>query len=237
MTTALVMGSKEVDLYYRALLQSKGGGRRGQNQELATQLGYSPAYIGQLLDGQKPFTRGVLERMREAFHLTNSQMEEEGRRLIEGIEDAPVKPEPDGCLRSGNYALVKKVSAKLAGGDGSFEVEDDFEGFYAFRESWLRKRGSIPDMVLMDVTGDSMYPTLPDGTMVLIDKSQNNIIPGRIYAVGIDEYARCKRLDVGPGKLILISDNKDVYPREEVPVGEQSNIRILGRVIWSGREH
>lgn len=237
MTTALLMSTADTDLYFRALLKSRAHQGGLNKQKLAELLDYTPAYIGLLLEGRRPFTRGVLAKMQQVFRLSISQMEEEGRRLIEGIEDAPVEVQPDGCFRTGGYALVKKVSAKLSGGDGSFEVEDDFEGFYAFRESWLRRRGSVPDMVLMDVTGDSMHPTLPDGTMVLIDKSQNMIIPGKIYAVGIDEFARCKRLDVGPGKLILISDNKDVYQREEVPIGEQSNIRILGRVIWSAREH
>lgn len=134
------------------------------------------------------------------------------------------------------FSYVPKVRARLSAGGGSLVVDEAIDSYYAFRHAWLRRKGQISQMRLMRVSGDSMEPILRDEDVVLIDLSQTEIYTGKIYAVGIDEEIVVKRLDKKPGKLVLVSDNRQFYPPLEVELDESSNVRVLGRVIWMGRE-
>lgn len=134
------------------------------------------------------------------------------------------------------FDKIPKVNARLCAGDGSFEVGSDIQGFYAFRKDWLSRKGSAGNMVLMDIFGNSMAPELKDGDTVLVDESQKAIIAGALYAVGIEDTVMVKRLEKHPNKLVLQSDNKDYTPiflREE----EMDMARIIGKVVWVGREY
>jgi phage repressor protein C with HTH and peptisase S24 domain len=134
------------------------------------------------------------------------------------------------------FSYVPKVRARLSAGGGSLVVDEAIDSYYAFRHAWLRRKGQISQMRLMRVSGDSMEPTLRDEDVVLIDLSQTEIYTGKIYAVGIDEEIVVKRLDKKPGKFVLVSDNRQLYPPFEVALDESSNVRVLGRVIWMARE-
>jgi len=136
------------------------------------------------------------------------------------------------------YTLVPKVQARLAAGTGSLETEGQIVGYYAFKTDFLLRKGRAKKMVLMDVAGDSMEPVLMDSDTVLIDESQDQIISGGLFAVGIEHEVFVKYLDRVPGKLVLRSKNP-TYPPIEVDMNGDlaSSVRIIGRVVWSCREY
>jgi len=133
--------------------------------------------------------------------------------------------------------MVPKVQARLSAGGGSLEANGDPVGSYAFRTDWLARKGRGSSMVLMDVVGDSMAPAIEDGDMVLIDQSQTGVVPGAIYAVGVEGGVYVKRVDLLPGVLVLNSINPS-YSAIEVPLrGDLADtVRVIGRVIWWCRE-
>ena len=135
-----------------------------------------------------------------------------------------------------DFVMVSKVRARLSAENGGFETEDPV-GKVAFRNSWIDSIGQVDRMVLMDVAGNSMFPVLNDGDTVLIDQGQTEIIAGKIYAVGIDDEVVVRVLDKAPGKLILRSLNRD-YPPLDIDMygGPESQVRIVGRVVWWCRE-
>ena len=134
--------------------------------------------------------------------------------------------------------MVPMVEAKLSAGFGSFETDTNAERKYAFRYDFLKRKGNMSRMVLMRVAGDSMHPTIEDGDVVLIDQSQNQPIPGKIYAVGVEDMVYLKVIDAMPGKLVLKSVNSD-YEVLEVDTREdmESQVRIIGRAVWICREY
>jgi phage repressor protein C with HTH and peptisase S24 domain len=143
-------------------------------------------------------------------------------------------------LRSGAewahpFKNVPKVKARLSAGGGSFEVGAEIQGYYAFQTEWLRTKGNPERMVLMDIFGNSMEPELKDGDSVLIDESQKAILAGAFYAVGVDDTIMVKRVEKHPNKLVLLSENRDYAP---IFLGrnECQNVRVIGKVIWVGRE-
>ncbi len=129
---------------------------------------------------------------------------------------------------------ITKVKARLCAGDGSFETDEGTNNRYLFQSEWLKRKGQPDKMVLMEVFGNSMEPELKSGDTVLVDSSQNSIIPGLVYAVGIDDTIMIKRIEKHPGKILLRSDNKEYEPI--VVEGEGINsMRIIGRIIWTCR--
>jgi phage repressor protein C with HTH and peptisase S24 domain len=133
------------------------------------------------------------------------------------------------------FQNIPKVRARLSAGGGSFEVGSEIEGYYAFRKDWLTAKGSMKNMVLMDIFGNSMEPELKDGDTILIDESQKDILAGAVYAVGVDDTIMVKRLEKHPNKLVLLSDNKDYAPIY-LQSSEIDSVRIIGKVIWICRE-
>ena len=136
------------------------------------------------------------------------------------------------------YTLVPKVKARLAAGTGSLETDGEIVGYYAFKTDFLRRKGLPKRMVLMDILGDSMEPVLQESDTVLIDESQNEILSGGLFAVGVENEVFVKYLDRVPGKLILRSKNTQYAPIEVDMNGHLSeSVRIIGRVVWSCREY
>lgn len=134
--------------------------------------------------------------------------------------------------------MIPLVEARLSAGVGSLEVGSSVERSYAFRSDFLLRKGNPGKMVLMRVSGDSMQPEIMNNDIVLIDQGKTDILPGRIFAVGFDDAIYLKRIDKLPGKVILKSANPE-YPPIEMDVRDQlgESFRVIGQVLWSGREY
>lgn len=139
--------------------------------------------------------------------------------------------------RDNDIVMVPMVEARLSAGSGSFETSATTGRDYAFRRDFIQRKGNPNDMVLMRVSGDSMEPEVCDKDVVLIDQSKKDILPGSMFAVGFEECIYLKRIDSLPGKVILKSANP-AYPPVELDVrGDLSEqFRVIGRVLWVGRE-
>ncbi len=134
-----------------------------------------------------------------------------------------------------DYKCVPHVKARLCAGDGSFEVGENIRDDWMFSTDWLKSKGIRSGGVLIDVYGNSMEPELKDGDTVMIDTSRKEILAGSIYAIGIDDTIMVKRIEKHPGKLVLISDNKDYEPLY-LNQNDMKSVRIIGKVVWISRE-
>jgi phage repressor protein C with HTH and peptisase S24 domain len=71
--------------------------------------------------------------------------------------------------------------------------------------------------------------------MVLIDQGQTAVVAHGVYAVGLEDTVLVKRVEKRPGQLVLLSDNRDYAPI--VLAGDELDaLRVIGRVLWVGRE-
>jgi phage repressor protein C with HTH and peptisase S24 domain len=140
-----------------------------------------------------------------------------------------------GDAASGAFVGVPKVRARLSAGGGSFETAGEVEAVFPFRRDWLRRKGNPSAMVLMDVVGNSMEPEIRHGDLALIDQAQTAIVAHGVYAVGVEDTVLVKRVEKRPGALVLISDNRDYAPIV-LRGDELEALRVIGRVLWLGRE-
>jgi phage repressor protein C with HTH and peptisase S24 domain len=88
----------------------------------------------------------------------------------------------------------------------------------------------------MQVTGDSMAPTLLDGDTVLVDTSRRQPNPPGIFVLDDGIALVAKRLEhiagSEPPEIRVISDNRR-YPEYSRTADE---VHIVGRICWFGRE-
>ncbi len=135
--------------------------------------------------------------------------------------------------QSGDVVEVEEIDLAYGFGgtfaDGHIEVTK-----HRFPRAFIQSITSAPPQMLTIARGrgDSMQPTLQDGDMVIIDRTQREIREqDAIWALTIGDIAMIKRLRVRGQKVTISSDNDRVLPDEAF----HDEVSIVGRVIFVGR--
>ena len=150
---------------------------------------------------------------------------------------APDVPVVRGASDADGSIPLRRINLGFAMGDGTNLDEYIEETTIDFDANLLRVITASPanKIVVADGIGDSMMPTLLDSDMIVIDMHQNQLDKwDRIWAMSLQGAGAVKRL--GPaekGMVEVISDNPGI-PNKTVP---REDIRIVGRIVWSGRRH
>lgn len=134
-----------------------------------------------------------------------------------------------------DVVYIQKLDLSLSMGPGT-HIDDWVEAEpVPFGLDFVRTVTRTPSDRLKLVTGigDSMYPTLNWGDMILIDTTDKQLArQDGVYWIDIYGAAGLKRLrNVGKGRVLVISDNPNV-PDMEV---DAADLRIQGRAIWLAR--
>jgi phage repressor protein C with HTH and peptisase S24 domain len=144
-----------------------------------------------------------------------------------------VRITPEQPIADSEDVPVQKLAFKASAGNGSLML-DDAANYVRFPRAILQHVGVAPQHArLMEAFGESMIPTISDGDLLLIDVSSTQIIEGKIFAFSVGDDAFVKRLRRIGDRVLMISDNRAMFPEAEVP--KESPLRIYGRVKWAGR--
>ena len=106
-------------------------------------------------------------------------------------------------------------------------------------ERWVRERlGAEPSALFaVQVKGDSMEPGIRNGDLIVVDASMQQMDrSGDVYLIWqAGRGLRVKRLERlhGGGPIVIASDNPR-YLGELVMGSFSDQVRVLGRVLWSG---
>ncbi len=133
------------------------------------------------------------------------------------------------------FLQIPWLKATASMGGGSYEGEKDVESHLSFQTSWLMSKGAPSRMVVINASGGSMEPTIPDGSVVLIDESKNSdLVNGKIYFVCYGEHIFLKRLKVGKdGRVVALqSDRGD----PDIPVQPGDYFEVIGQAVWYGKD-
>lgn len=119
--------------------------------------------------------------------------------------------------------------------DGMAIDPSDSDGFWSFPEQVKAGWREMTKTYAMPVTGDSMEPTLTNGSYVFVATSHNYPSPPDLYAVDYGHGLMIKRLELLPeDKIHIISDNER-YTNFEFHASE---VQVYGRVVaifqWRG---
>jgi phage repressor protein C with HTH and peptisase S24 domain len=129
-----------------------------------------------------------------------------------------------------------EVRASAGRGRASLPAETVAAEHFLFSRAWLRSLNITPeDAELLQAEGDSMYPTIQDGDLMLVDRGFGEVVHGKIYALVSNGLVIVKRVNfLAGGGMILLSDN-DRYPSETIRRDEVGDLSFQGRIAWYGR--
>lgn len=124
---------------------------------------------------------------------------------------------------------------QASAGRGAVPISERANNVIAFDRKFLRDQGGNPERCsIIFARGTSMKPTIPDGSILVVDHSQRDVAHGCIYVFNVCDQLLVKRarwrMD---GRLELVSDNVDEgYPVETFGPETVENLRVVGRVVY-----
>lgn len=187
------------------LLDSKGIDQRA----LAEHIGVSDSAVSQWLSGDKYPRIDKIQKIADFFNVPKSMITEEQPSNL-----APVGP------RTVPIPILGSISC----GEPILAAENISEYVYESPE-----RLPAGNLFYLHAKGNSMAPTIQDGSLVLI-REQPEVESGAIAAVLVndDEEATLKRVKRQGNMLILLPDNPGYEP---IIVTPDKPVRIIGRAV------
>lgn len=219
-----------------------------KQEDLAQELGTTQATISRWISGQEP--RGsALERIRslararrlaqdatiEPNDVTNQTGVFRASQMSSPHNSAKGKhaPQPTGDIANFTIHAGMGSGGTLSvtlDDEGEVIVPSDSDGFWSFPDQVKAGWRQMNQTYAMPVTGDSMEPTLNNGSYVFVDTSHKYPSPPDLYAVNYGHGLMVKRVELLPeDKIRIISDN-DRYSDFEF---HQQDVEVYGRVVAS----
>ena len=199
----------------------------------AQELHVSLDYLAGLTDDPTPPEERANEekRKREELESALQQTEEVLNQLRAKVNEAsPFVPATE-ATDDEVYESVQRYEhdVRLAAGLGVAVDHEPIPGEIKFRKSWLQSHGlKAINLMLVDVIGDSMLPTIQNGDSALADESRRHPLRnGRIYALRTTDGPLVKRLRKRRGRWWADSDNDKYKPR----LIRESD-ETIGLVVW-----
>ena len=141
---------------------------------------------------------------------------------------------PDSLAQSTDKLITIKYFKQIStsAGWGAINYDEEYEMITLDEELALVLGGrtKLKNIEALNVLGDSMEPTIKNGSIIFIDRNQANPIKDKneIYVLQTPGGTLVKKLDItASGKLKLISENSD-YDTEIIDFNE---VCILGKVL------
>ena len=135
------------------------------------------------------------------------------------------------AVEHGDFIFMPRNRIRFSSGREGILRSDQVVDSIAFRAEWVKRRLNTEsrDLLLIEVVGDSMAPTVEDADLILADLAEPRFRQDGIYLLRHDSGLAVKRIQRRPdGKLLIRSDN----PKYEAMV--VSTVNVIGRVIWTG---
>jgi phage repressor protein C with HTH and peptisase S24 domain len=211
---------------------------------LADKIDRSASYVSRMLypegkASKKRIGEDMAEIIEKAFNLVKGSMSEP--ELDAKLPDpAPSSPIPyighatrvtiDGVPEG--MVAIKRVTLSLRAGVMGFDTVQDFEdgGTVNIPLSFIEENDLVAQCLLsISIKGDSMWPLLIDGDVVVVNIADTKPISGEIYALNFDGEAVVKQMVYEGGEWYLTSFNKESQYHRRICRGGECI--IVGRVV------
>lgn len=190
------------------------------------------SFISQIRNGRSSFGENAARNLEEKLGLPHRYFEPDSELAASVNHDASLNP----------YNLVKIpiLDARAMCGSGAYNDDNpEILGFHEFPEEYLRSKG-LPvngdGVYIISSDGDSMAPTIPDKTPLLVntkEKDFDSLITGKVYVFCANGSVVCKRIFINlDGTIVLRSDNPDksTYPDQVVTRNVFDDFSVIGRL-------
>lgn len=142
-------------------------------------------------------------------------------------------PDPDLEQATPRSVAIPALTTKASAGDGSLIWGGELgQGPFRFMEDWLRREfGSIANLRLIQIQGDSQLPDLTDGDWAIIDTARDKVENG-LAVIRLDDCLMIKRLQREGYFVQLISRNPMYAPTVIDLSKEEERVTVIGKVVY-----
>lgn len=198
---------------------------------LAREIGVSPQAISKMVNAGTTDTARIYQ-LAQALKTSPAYLRGEAS---DPAPDASVSITPQSMAEQLDLVPIDEISLEF--GMGATLMDDDHEVVRRYVPAdWIAHfTKSHPSLLrFARGRGDSMYPTILDGDLVLIDMGETRLTrQDEIWAVGYGDLGGLKRLrSVGKGTIKVMSDNAAVSDEQF----DMDEIRLFGRVCGNLRK-
>jgi phage repressor protein C with HTH and peptisase S24 domain len=213
----------------------------GSQEKLGDACGISGVTIGKYALGKAEPSRERLIAMAKAAGcniawLTAGEGFKDREKLTYPMADGLKTADLGGELAEG-FVQIPRYEVKASAGGGAMIHSEQIVDHLSFKADWVRNALNVPvnDLALINVTGDSMEPTLSEGDLILVDMSHHGVKDNAIYVLQLNGALLVKRIQHKlDGSVIVKSDNL-IYEPERIGVEAVDSLNVIGRVVWCGR--
>lgn len=136
-----------------------------------------------------------------------------------------------------DFVLVHRVDVSFSNGHGHLVTREDDLPPLSFRADFLRKLSIPPGKaVVVDAEGDSNYPKIIDGSVVLLNSADTENLNGDFFGFRVDGELLIKRLSVLQGVGILATAENSNFKPKNVVYQDDESFQVIGRAVWTGVE-
>lgn len=222
----------------------------GNVSRFAAKAGMSNPYLNEILSGKRRLNETQLEKIANALDvplfqlfadeplISKAQAEKEPV-ILEAFQDEATKLEYSKFRTRDDFLPVRIVGTGSLG-HGRFVSSEETKGYALIYRQALPKKAAAQKrdrekIVCLFAEGQSMTPTIQDGSLVAVDvEDRNEIHRNKIYAVDLpDAGVTLKRVIQKDDNFFLFADNPNEpgFPTCVSMKGLNYN-PICGRVVW-----
>ncbi len=136
------------------------------------------------------------------------------------------------------FVFIPRYNIHAAAGGGHFNEGERPMFTMAFRRKWIEQylRADPKELSVIDVKGDSMDGVLNERDVILVNHYLDTPDDG-LYVLRIGESLIVKQTQQLPNRRLLVSSANPAYESFEINLLEtDSDVKIIGRVVWFGRQ-
>lgn len=207
----------------------------------ADAMGEKPSKVRDIESGRQRVNDQFVSKLVEIFPVDlNWLFSADDDQSLETVIGPVLRNKPlpgDVRIHNQDFATIGVYEVEAAAGGGIVPLSEAASHQMAFTRTWLMQHGIVADLAgLVRVKGDSMSPTIPDGSNVLVDfrARADWSLPG-IYIIRHEGAIVVKRLQHQSahqrleGWVVMISDNP-TYPPVVVHSRTADDFQPIARV-------
>ena len=180
-------------------------------------------YIDRLEKGTVPINKNLLEKIIKAYPLYKKQLE---KAYLDEIMPESLKGSTFNMEKQKVNTVILPVYGKASAGNGYINLDQEIYYFPV-------KKGDFSDRsFLVEISGNSMEPTLEDGDYALVDPDNIDYVKNKIYVVTYNDESFIKRMVIDiKSKIIMLKSDNPEYEDILITKDMQAYLKIEGRVI------
>lgn len=135
-----------------------------------------------------------------------------------------------------DFVYIPRYELRAGAGNGQIIESENIKEFIAFRAEWVRARlrRNPAHLAVLEAFGDSMAPTIKDGDIMLVDTSEDRVRGNAIYVVRAGDEALVKRVELKLDGTLLVKSDNPSYETVALRADQIPDLRVLGKVVWTG---